>query len=340
MSKKVLVPVIAVVITIFVLLAFHQPRNETIIVFCAGSLKIPLEQVAENYEDETGVKVYIEASGSVEAVRKITDLGRKADIVAVADYRLIPGFLVPKYSKWYIGFATNEVVLVYTDKSKYHEELESNPSRWYEILARSDVRYGFSDPNKDPCGYRSVGIIVLAGLYYNNMGIPEKLLFNKTNISYEVVNNTYHVYVKPAIEINSGDLVIRPKSVDLIALLEAGDLDYAFEYKSVAIQHGLKYIELPDEINLGNPDYKDYYARVIVHILVGTDNEKELTMAPIVYGVTIPVNAPHYDKAVEYVKLLLSDKGREVFENLGQNFLDKPIVYGDVPEEIREVIGG
>jgi len=41
-----------------------------------------------------------------------------------------------------------------------------------------------------------------------------------------------------------------------VALLEANAIDYMFQYKSVAIQHGLKYIELPKEINLSDPSKK------------------------------------------------------------------------------------
>jgi molybdate/tungstate transport system substrate-binding protein len=41
---------------------------------------------------------------------------------------------------------------------------------------------------------------------------------------------------------------IRPKEVDLVALIESNAIDYMFQYKSVAIQHGLKYIELPKMI--------------------------------------------------------------------------------------------
>ena len=47
-----------------------------------------------------------------------------------------------------------------------------------------------------------------------------------------------------------GGKYIRPKETDLLALLEAGEIDYLFIYRSVAGQHGLKMILLDDEINL------------------------------------------------------------------------------------------
>ena len=53
---------------------------------------------------------------------------------------------------------------------------------------------------------------------------------------------------------------IRPKEVDLVALIESNAIDYMFQYKSVAIQHGLKYIELPREINLSDPSLNDLYS--------------------------------------------------------------------------------
>ncbi len=39
-----------------------------------------------------------------------------------------------------------------------------------------------------------------------------------------------------------------------------------FQYKSVAIQHKLKYIELPDEINLGNPGMNPVYNKVSLDV--------------------------------------------------------------------------
>jgi molybdate/tungstate transport system substrate-binding protein len=52
---------------------------------------------------------------------------------------------------------------------------------------------------------------------------------------------------------------IRPKEVDLLALLETGVLDYVLIYRSVAEQHNLRYIVLPDEINLKRADFCDFY---------------------------------------------------------------------------------
>ena len=306
-------------------------------VFCAGSLKILFEHVAEVFKNRYGVEVHIEASGSVMAVRKVTDLKKVCDVVGVADYRLIPKFMVPEYTDWYIAFTSNEIVIAFTDKSKYSGELLKNPDKWFEILARPDVRYGFSNPNKDPCGYRSVGVIALASLYYSNRSILEDLVLKKTNINVSMEGGVLHVHVPAVLKVLSENLVVRPKEIDLAALLEAGALDYAFEYKSVAVQHGLKYIELPNQINLRGPTCKDFYSRVVLHILAGTDKEKEIPMAPIVYGVTIPKNSENPELGLKFIELLLSE-GRSIFESLGQPFLAEPLGYGNVPKELLRYV--
>ena len=307
-------------------------------IFCAGSLYIPFKKVAEEFTKRYGVPVHIEPSGSVYAVRKVIDLGKRCDVIAVADYRLLPMYVYPNYSGWYIAFARNEIVIAFTENSRYADIVEKHPEKIFEILMRPDVRYGFSDPNQDPCGYRAVGVLALASMYYHNEDILRELVLDKIpGARVESKSGVLHIYVPPSFT-PRGNLVVRPKSVDLIHLLEAGELDYAFEYKSVAIQHGLKYVELPPQINLADPQYDSFYRRVVVHILAGTPREKAISMSSIVYGLTIPVNAPHPDLAIKFVELLLSDIGRRIFEECGQPFLPKVLGWGAIPDELKRLI--
>jgi molybdate/tungstate transport system substrate-binding protein len=343
-EKEVYAVVAVIVILALAYLAYRHfssggGRTVTITVCNAGSLTIPLERVAQSFEKQYGVKVLFESSGSVEAVRKVTDFGKNCDVVAVADYRLIPMLMVPRYAKWYVAFATNSMVIVYSQHSKHAPEASKLTSALdvFKLFSRSDIRYGFSDPNRDPCGYRAVGVIGLAALATGNMSLLESLVIDKIPGSkYEIVNGTLHIYIPASVEAR-GNLVVRPKSVDLISMLESGAIDYAFEYRSVAVQHNLSYILLPPEVNLADPSKAEWYSKVVVHILTGTSKEKAIPMAPIVYGVTVPVNAEHPREALLFVKYLL-ENGRSVFESLGQPFLPKPLGYGEIPEELGNLV--
>ena len=103
-------------------------------------------------------------------------------------------------------------------------------------------------------------------------------------------------------------LVIRDGSIFVLSHLEAGGIDYAFEYRSVAEGHNLRWISLPPEIDLSSPDYADEYGKVRVILgfqrfsAIGQDR----TGQPIVYAVTIPNSAPNRELAAGVCEILLS----------------------------------
>ena len=274
--------------------------SQTLIVIHAGSLTIPFRQVEKAFTQHLHRNITFddEPAGSVKIMRMIDEMGKMADIVAVADYSLIPQFLIPKYANWYVKFATNKLVIAYTPLSKYADEI--NQDNWYEILLRHGVEYGFSNPNMDPCGYRTRLAFQLAEKYYNVPNLAQKL------VSSCPLNN------------------VKPKSVALIAGLESGELDYAFEYLSVAKQNKLKYVLLPDELNFGSQKYSKFYAQSTLTLSDG----KKIMGKPIIYGVTILKNAPHKELAEEFLSFLLSANGRKIFKEDGQ----PPIIpQSDVP---------
>ena len=336
--KSIIIACLVILMISWALLALNmissQGESVTLRIFHAGSLSVPLKQIAERFEEENPeVKVVLEPSGSVLAVRKITELHKTADILMTADYRLINDMMMPSYAEFNIAFASNRMVLAYTDKSRYSDEI--NSENWFKILVKEDVRYGFSNPNDDPCGYRSPIVLALAERYYG-LDLLKDLVVDKSNMILKKSDEEYFIYVPKDFAPRPGsNLVIRPKSVDLIALLESGALDYAFEYKSVAVQHGLKYVELPPQIDLSDPRFEEEYERIHIYLFYGTDEQKEVVGKSIAYGLTIPKCARNLDLAIKFVNLLLSDIGREIFEKNGQSFLDSFIVYGKVPEEIN-----
>jgi len=282
--------------------AASEPTLEgKLIIFHAGSLTVPMKALAEAFQDKyPGVTSQTEASGSRTAARKIGELGREADVMVSADYTVINELLIPDFADWNIQFVRNTMVIAYSGRSKCADEI--NADNWYEILTREGVVCGHADPNADPCGYRTLMVWQLAEKHYNVPGLYRKL----------------DEHCPPG--------NVRPKAVELIALLESGDMDYAFEYRSVAVQHGLKFVELPDEINLCCVEHADLYKQARVEVS-GKEPGTTVTETgePIVYGVTIPKNAPSPELALEFVKFLIGPEGQAIMEQQGQPPLVPPV---------------
>jgi molybdate/tungstate transport system substrate-binding protein len=293
-------------ILILILSAFSScvdKGDQKIIVFHAGSLARPFSLLAEEYEAANpGTKILLEAAGSLVSARKITELNRSCDIMASADYQVIDALLVPDYASWNLGFATNEIVIAYNDKSTGSDIIDG--SNWTEILLRPDVIFGRSDPDSDPCGYRTVIALVLANNYFGLSGLKEAFLEKNTDF-------------------------IRPKETDLLALLESGVVDYIFQYKSVAVQHSLKYLRLPDEVNLGNPSFTENYRSVSIPV-TGSKPGETITMQGdyIMYGITLLNDAPNTEGAIDFLAFIVGPRGREIFKLEGQNSINPPIISG------------
>jgi len=66
-------------------------------------------------------------------------------------------------------------------------------------------------------------------------------------------------------------------------------------------------------------EHADFYKQAAVDI-AGKEPGISMTMVgkPIVYGVTIPKNAPSPDLAVEFVKFLIGPEGQAIMEAQGQ----------------------
>ena len=296
----------------FLLLLFPSlllaATSNKVIVFHAGSLTVPFAKIEKEFEaSHPGIDIQREAGGSTKMARMIAELGKPADIMASADFAVIDKSLIPAHADWNIRFATNRLVLCYTDKSKDAGKI--TPENWFEILKQKGVVWGHSDPNLDPCGYRSVMVLKLAEIHYGIKGLFDDLIANRP------IQN------------------VRPKSVQLISLLKTGNMDYAFEYLSVAIQHGLKYVELPSDINLGDYNQDAKYRLATVQVSgkkPGTFVTR--TGKSCTYGITLLKDAPNREAATLFLDYLLDpNQGLKVLQEMGQ----PPFIPCRVPSDVE-----
>jgi len=295
LNKRILIALLAFLM-LTVIYAHKKPATlkGELIIFHAGSLSVPFKEVAAAFNKlYPDVKILMESGGSVASARKITDLDRPCDILASADYAIIDNMLIPKFSDWNIKFVSNELSIVYHETSRYASQI--NVKNWYKLLMMKNVAYGRADPDADPCGYRTVLMLQLAESFYKTPGLAKSIMEKDRNY-------------------------IRPKAVDLVALLESENIDYLFLYRSVAMQHNLKYIILPDEINLKNPAFTEKYATTYTKIN-GTEPGKKTVIKgePMIYGITMLRNAPNKDAAIVFLQFLLAnDKGMKIMIKNGQ----------------------
>ena len=303
-------------------------------VFCAGSLIIPFQNLETAFEARhPEIDVLNECHGSIQVIRHVTDLHELIDVVATADAALVPMLMYSSndpqsglpYATWQIRFATNRLALAYSPRSQFADEITAE--NWYEILLRPGVRVGIADPRFDASGYRAMMVTFLAQDEYNQPHLFDQIFTDQ--FTYPVTlfqdDDMAYVTVPEILETVSGArIVIRGASIQLIALLQSGDLDYAFEYESVIQQHGLQMVQFPGALNLGEEAYQDNYRRVQVNL----DFQRFATLKPefrgerIAYGITIPSNAPHPDEAALFIEFLLSPEGRAVMQADSQPMFD------------------
>jgi molybdate/tungstate transport system substrate-binding protein len=321
----------------------------------AGSLIVPFERLAAEFErTHAGVDVLTESHGSIQVLRHATELGGRFDVAVSADEQLIPPLMYDRkdphtgkpYASWYCSFATNRMVLAISPKSPLAGEFTTRT--WYRRLSQPDVRFGLADPRFDAAGYRALMVLQLAEREYGDPYLFEDMMMGRFTSPVTVTRNAGGVDVIEAPEIletqRGSSLVLRGASIQLVALLESGDLDCAFEYESVARQHGLEYVRLPASIDLGEQRFRHVYRTVEVKL----DSQRFASVKPVFrgnlirYALTIPGNAPNPALAGEFVAFLLGTDGRRILEKDYQPMLTPPTLdhATAAPEAVRQACGG
>jgi len=265
--------------------------NVTVLV--AASLTDLFNKTKNEFEQKyPKAKILIEPGGSLTLIRKITDLSRAADVIVVADRSLIPSYLIPKHADQSIDFLTERMAIVMAEKARYADSITAQ--NWMDILLMPDVEFGVSDPEVAPVGYRALMVWKLAEQYYKKPGLYQKLTdkLQKKNV--------------------------RPNATALLTLLKLGELDYIFDYPSLARQHGLRVVDLPPQIDMGDPNLADVYKAVSVDV-PGPDpgSKKTIQGAPIVYSLALLKNAPNPKTAQGFIDFVLGPNGQAIMARLG-----------------------
>lgn len=210
------------------------PAAEPVSVLAAGSLQNAFEA---DLRAAVEPDLRIEAHGSAAAARLVAEGQRDPDVLALADPALFSGLDVG----WHVRFATSALVVAVngaTDGGRRVAEAE----RWFEPLLAGEASLGRTDPDLDPLGYRTLFMLELAADHYGRPDLPDRLLDRE------------QVYPE----------------TQLLAGFETGSLDAAVVYRSMAEERGYGYVDLPEAVDLGDPDHAEAYARTSYGLPDGT----------------------------------------------------------------------
>jgi molybdate/tungstate transport system substrate-binding protein len=233
--------------------------------------------------------------------------------------------LEPKYTKWYVQYASTQIVVAYNPNSKYASDFKayadgSKPlSGLFTLMETPGFKLGRTDPNIDPQGRAFIFMLQLAQSYYH---LP---------------SNTVTKIIGSPINSPKSPQIYAEASLD--ATLQSGQLDASSAYLNQAIQLHLPYISLPAAINLGTASMADqYHAASITITTEGKTTVKH--GSPLVLDITT-IGKPTA-AGTAFVAYTLSPTGRAQYKQGGYTLIT-PTIFGDssaVPASIKSELGG
>ena len=190
-----------------------------------------------------------------------------------------------------IPIARTEMVIAYSPKSRFAAEFaksgqsnDASAKSWWQILEAPGVRFGRTDPTTDPQGINIIFTMQLAADYYHQADLADKIL---------------------GPQINPRQIFMEPQ---LMARLQAGQLDASSAYKTQPGSFGLPFVALPKGINLGDAAMEPAYKKATV-----TLNGKTLHPSPLVFFAAVMKDAPQPELAGRFVAWLQGSAAREIF---------------------------
>lgn len=319
-AKAIILSVVFLPLVFFILFIFSIKElnattiNKDVYVIYAGSLVNIFEnEIKLAFQNLTGYNFIGEGKGSVQISNMILDGFRKPDIFVSADTtpieRLINHSL--PLANWLVKFGSAELVIAYNPQSPFAPELlkaSNGEIPWYKILEKEGLKFGRTDPELDPKGYYTIITAKLANIYYNDSTIKDKILGEDRNKEQ-----------------------ILPEEI-LKSILDSGQIDATAAYKHEAIAKGLPYITLPDQINLSEPNYTNFYNKIYYKLGTG----ETISGNPIFFSFTIPNTVENIEGAMSFVKFLLSENGKKILEKVGLSPIE-PILQGDIHQMKSEI---
>lgn len=262
----------------------NRPHG-TVSVLYAGSLVNLMEHdLGPHFDSATGYHYQGVGAGSVELANQVKGKVRRADVFISAAPKVntsLEGAANGNWVSWYATFAKAPLVIGYNPKSRFAQALRTQP--WWQVITRPGFRLGRTDPKLDPKGKLTVTAIEQTAAREHDPALLHLL------------GSTSGVFPEE----------------ELVARLQAGQLDAGFFYSNEATERHIPTISL-GPVRLA-----------------------------ATYTVTVLAHAPNPAGAVAFVRYLLGSAGRAVLTRHGLTLVG-PVLSGPpsaVPTALRGSVG-
>ena len=252
--------------------------------------------VLENaFTSSTGVTMAPpKSAGSLLLAQQISQGNPVSVFISVARPAVQPLYLGNESSGWAIAFASDQMALAYSNASLQNSAANSilttytsatalnTTEAWNSFFANitsGSVKIGIGNPNADPAGYRAWIVLEAASQAYaqNSSFFGNRIIANNGNVT-------------------------AASAADLVGPLETGQIQFLFIYKSAAIAHKLNYLELPDQVNLGNPKYSQFYSKFSYQLSKGVQKG-----ALIALYITVPIDSTDTADSLHFVVFVVKN---------------------------------
>jgi len=289
-----------------------------LISYSADAYAAEATSLLNSFSQSTGVPVAPVKSGGSTADASAIEAGAPDDVFISSSLSATSSkYLGNLTANWAIGFATDQMVLAYSNsttqtsatnsiislgKTAVASNATSDWNNFYTALVSGTVKIGISDPAQDPGGLRAWLVLEVAGYLYsggNQQAYVSALLKDQDNVS-------------------------AASAADLVAPLQAGDIQFLFIYKSAATTDGLNYVALNSHVNLGSPSLNAFYSKFSY-----TDSAGVSKGATIIICVTIPLSVVNTAEALQFVQYLV--KNANSLSTFGLVPLSPCLLYENTP---------
>ncbi|MGA8543221.1 MAG: substrate-binding domain-containing protein [Thermoplasmata archaeon] len=290
--------------------------NNTLSILGAGTLNTVFPELASELVNQTpGISSPTSAQlyeGSLDITTAITGLTATADVAAVADYRLIPTLLEPKFASFEAVWGSTQEALVWSPTNSVVDSAFAgiNNTNWPTELASAITGngkpMGVWNASTDPNGYNEIFDMMLQGMIYDGGDVS-------------AVYGQYYTGAPGALAVPIPSMAILEHESGAALDLSSNVVTAVITYRAFAILNHLPYFAFNPIVGLtaNNSTALADYAKLSTSVIGSSGALAKVYPAPVLFAVTVPSNAQNPALGAAFIHLLLSPAGAAIIAQGG-----------------------